>query len=46
MEINKDEAQYHKILGLMPSIPAAFVTSRVDKMSYTYVVDSSMLHKG
>ena len=45
MGINKDEAQYRKILGLMPSIPAAFVTLRVDKMSYTSVMDISMLHK-
>ena len=46
MGVNKDEAQCRRILGLMPLIPAAFVISRVDRMSCTSMVDISMSCKG
>ena len=39
---NSGDAQYFNTAGLMPSIPGALFTSRVERISKTSVVDISM----
>ena len=40
--INNGEAQYHNTEGVISSIPGALVTSKLERSSYTSVVDVSI----